>query len=162
MQYPMFVNSACTCMDTTTGTKLTDGTCCSLGSATCGYSKKTRTLCVIDGQMCPRPLRQSAVGHFISGSISWKATGPHSVEFEIMSTWRMSFTWPYKAPLTTYTGPCGYPGVGDRVPIVGIASSKAGNSTQTMSTVSPLQRQIGNSFLQLESGAVTVDAVTLT
>ena len=156
MQYPMLTNAVCTCMDRSSGLRPADGVCCYLGSPTCDYSQRSNTVCIMDGNICPRNLRQSAVGHFIAGSISWKATGENSVEFEIVSTWRMSFTWPYRSPLSTYTGPCGFPGVGDMVPMVGISSSISGNSSQTTSTVSPLQRQTGKSYLQLESGRSNV------
>jgi hypothetical protein len=144
---PSLVDAECQCLDIF-GFSRSPDVCCYLGSPNCVKD----SVCVKDGQMCPRRLRPSAVGHFIAGSISWRATGENSVEFEIMSTWRLSFGWPYHAPVSTYTGPCGYPGIGDMVPIVGISSSRMGNATYTGTAINPLQIIDGPAFLQLESG----------
>ena len=150
-QRPTFTDAACSCIDRTSGDGL-GGVCCNLGSSSCDFTVRPTTVCTMNGVMCPRPLRPSAVGHFISGSISWRATGQNSVEFEIISTWRYSFNWPYTAPQSTYTGPCGYPGIGDKVPIVGISSSIVGNTSYTTTLANPLQLKTGSAFLQLESG----------
>jgi hypothetical protein len=145
---PSFVDANCECVNINIGYTYSPDICCYLGSSKCD----SQAVCVKDGEMCPRRLRPSTVGHFIAGSISWREIGENSVEFEIMSTWRLSFHWPYQAPVSTYTGPCGYPGIGDRVPIVGISSSSTGNSSYTAAAPNPLQIMDGPAFLQLESG----------
>ena len=104
---------------------------CVLGSAAGCTLQATRhqRVCFIDGQLCPKPTDapnpiNGIGGHFISASISWRATGGNSVEFEVMSTWRYSFLWPSENP-NTYTGPCGFPGIGDKVPIVGTSADQS-------------------------------------
>jgi hypothetical protein len=132
----------CSCMNVFTN-QTYPGSCCDLGSVTCDAAMKVQAICVKDGQTCPRMLYSKAKGHFISSSISWRATGENSVEFEIMSTWRLSFSWPY--PLgTAYTGPCGYPGIGDTVPLVGISADPAATDPQQSAT--------GTVSVQLQSG----------
>ena len=82
--------------------------------------------CVFDGKMCPNVRAKQSKdidGHFISGSLAWRATdAENSIEFEIQSTWRLSFVWPVPYETGTYTGPCGFPGLGDIVPIAGQAT----------------------------------------
>ena len=114
----------CTNVD---GSPLPASDACILGTVLCDLTTWYETTCWVDGQLCPRPSQptdpiQGVNGHFISASISWKAIGGNSVEFEIMSTWRYSFMWPTQNP-NIYTGPCGFPGVGDVVPIVGISAN---------------------------------------
>eukprot|EP00292_Cryptomonas_paramecium_P003354 CAMPEP_0113673442 /NCGR_PEP_ID=MMETSP0038_2-20120614/6861_1 /TAXON_ID=2898 /ORGANISM="Cryptomonas paramecium" /LENGTH=575 /DNA_ID=CAMNT_0000589903 /DNA_START=275 /DNA_END=1998 /DNA_ORIENTATION=- /assembly_acc=CAM_ASM_000170 len=75
--------------------------------------------------------------------MSWRQVSGYTVEFEIISTWRYSFSWPY--PISNqYTGPCGYPGIGDKVPLVGISPG----STDT----DPQQAATGSVYVQLRSG----------
>jgi hypothetical protein len=120
---PVSADIVCTAID---GSALPP-TACILGqSVLCDQSTWYQHVCFSDGQLCPRPSKapdpiQGVSGHFISSSISWRWTGGNSVEFEIMSTWRLSFLWPTQTP-NIYTGPCGFPGVGDLVPIVGISA----------------------------------------
>ena len=119
--------SVCTALDGTTLPSSSVSNACILGQTIpCDLSTWYQRVCFFDGQLCPRPSKATdpisgVTGHFISASISWRATGGYSVEFEIMSTWRYSFLWPTQNP-NTYTGPCGFPGVGDMVPIVGISA----------------------------------------
>ena len=77
--------------------------------------------------MCPNiRAKQNAGtvdGHFISGSLAWRATGEdNTVEFEIQTTWRLSFVWPVPVEGNVFSGPCGFPGLGDSVPVVGQAT----------------------------------------
>ena len=137
------VNGDCSCYNIFTNQSYQAGTCCNLGSTNCDSTMKYEAVCTQNGQICPRTVYSTAAGHFISASISWTATGPNSVEFEIISTWRLSFSWPY--PLTTaYSGPCGYPGIGDTVPIVGISADP--------SDPNPQQTATGSVSVQLNSG----------
>jgi hypothetical protein len=137
------VGADCSCYNIYTNQAYSAGMCCDLGSLTCDSLMKTQAVCTKDGRTCPRMLYSSAVGHFISSSISWRATGGNSVVFEIISTWRLSFSWPYPMG-SAYTGPCGYPGLGDMVPLPGISADP--------NQPDPQQNAAGTVSVQLQSG----------
>ena len=124
------VSLAATTCASVSGSPLPSTDACILGQTVlCDQTTWYQQVCWVDGQLCPRPSQPTdpilgVNGHFISASISWKGTGGNSVEFEIMSTWRYSFLWPTQDP-NIYTGPCGFPGVGDMVPIVGISADSS-------------------------------------
>ena len=145
-------DAGCSCYNIYTNQSYPAGICCDLGSMTCDTTMKTQAVCTKDNQICPRMLYSSAKGHFISSSISWRATGGNSVVFEIMSTWRLSFSWPY--PLgSSYSGPCGYPGIGDSVPLPGISADP--------SDPDPQQSATGTVSVQLQSGDESEDAALM-
>ncbi len=103
-------------------------------------------LCITcsDAISCPRKLYPDAQGHFIAGSISWKTTGHNSVEVELHTTWRLSFSWPHPR-IATYSGPCGKPGIGDTVPLVGLSADPTNQY--------PEQSAAGHVSVILQSGS---------
>ena len=106
-----YLGYLCSCYDRTDGTPLS-GVCCNLDSKSCTSTIRNTAVCQNQGNgrtvICPRILRKSAQGHFISGSISWRVIGENFVEFEIHSVWRLSFNWPYENPISLYTGISNY------------------------------------------------------
>jgi len=88
-------------------------------------------------QPCPSAVQvdNDGQGHFISASISWHETGPNTVMFEINSAWRRKFNWPCRqsGPDSGFNGPDGFPGLGQKLPIVGLAT--------TFSNASRLERE---------------------
>ena len=84
-------------------------------------------------------------GHFISASISWKHVRGNTVMFEINSAWRRKFNWPCKqsGPDSGFNGPDGFPGLGQKLPIVGLAT--------TFSNASRLERE-GHAATKFKAG----------
>ncbi len=151
----LFAQDGCSCYNRLSANyESVASTCCSLGADSCNYNSKREVACFKDEEMCPRVLRKNSAGHFISGSMSWRSVDRTIVEFEIMSTWRMSFSWPYMAPVSKYTGPCGYPGLGDIVPIVGTLTSKKPIVGNPQDNLNSAQTQFGSAVLQLKSGKI--------
>ena len=94
--------------------------------------EKKNVACSFGNEMCPnirsKQSPDTVDGHFISGSLAWRATEEkNTVVFEIQSTWRLSFVWPVPNEGKAFTGPCGFPGLGDTVQIVGQAQNQSGN-----------------------------------
>ena len=63
----------------------------------------------------------SAVGAFISASISWKQLYGNTVSFEIQGMWRRKHQWPCSLK-TGFSGPDGYPGLGDQLKVMGLSA----------------------------------------
>ena len=70
-------------------------------------------------------------GHFISASVSWKRTSERTAQFEIWSTWRRKYGWPCPTD-TGFTGEDGWPVIGERLSVVGLARAAASNTDVTI------------------------------
>lgn len=105
--------------------------------------------CAAVGEQDPCPditfLRQRKAddtkGHFLSATMSWTHVSGNKVRFEVISTWRRKHYWPCKAGLRSegagFTGPDGWPGVGDDLTVVGLSTVDTGQARQeAMGTVS--------------------------
>jgi len=73
-------------------------------------------------------------GHFLSATMSWTHVSGNKVRFEVISTWRRKHYWPCKAGLRSegagFTGPDGWPGVGDDLTVVGLSTVDTGQARQ--------------------------------
>ena len=73
-------------------------------------------------------------GHFLSATMSWTHVSGNKVRFEVISTWRRKHYWPCKAGLRSegagFTGPDGWPGVGDDLTVVGLSNVDTGQARQ--------------------------------
>jgi hypothetical protein len=105
-------------------------------------------VCAAAGQECPdtSELKQRRAGdtegHFLSATMSWTHVSGNKVRFEIISTWRRKHNWPCKASVG-FSGPDGWPGLGDDLTVVGLS---------TVSTGSARQESVGPVSTKLELG----------
>ena len=96
---------------------------------------------VVAGGSCPQHESREpsdTLGHFLSAAISWTQIGEpgdNTVRFEIISTWRRKHFWPcnnveQKGRAVGFSGQDGWPGIGDKLTVVGLSSVKSKQARQ--------------------------------